>query len=83
MPLPAVQRGGVRRLGQVRRDPRSQQLFRDVAPAAGPARYSADYYLERRYSWWWKLAEVRRLALPLAAAPAVPGDTAAGQPHAA
>jgi nitrite reductase (NO-forming) len=27
---------------------------------AGPSRYSVDYYLERRYSWWWKLAEMRR-----------------------
>ncbi len=49
---------------------------------AGPARYSADYYLERKYSWWWRLAEMRRPAPPLAAA-ATPEDTAAGQPHAA
>jgi uncharacterized membrane protein YphA (DoxX/SURF4 family) len=27
---------------------------------AGPARYSADYYLEKKVSWWWKVAEVRR-----------------------
>src|SRR6266536_3681287 len=27
---------------------------------AGPARYSADYYLEKRVSWWWKVAEMRR-----------------------
>jgi nitrite reductase (NO-forming) len=27
---------------------------------AGPARYSLDYYLERRISWWWKVAEMRR-----------------------
>ncbi|MDA8356137.1 MAG: DoxX family membrane protein [Actinomycetota bacterium] len=27
---------------------------------AGPARYSLDYYLERRISWWWKVAELRR-----------------------
>jgi uncharacterized membrane protein YphA (DoxX/SURF4 family) len=27
---------------------------------AGPARFSVDYYLEKRISWWWKLAEVRR-----------------------
>jgi nitrite reductase (NO-forming) len=26
----------------------------------GPARYSVDYYLERRISWWWKVAEMRR-----------------------
>jgi nitrite reductase (NO-forming) len=48
---------------------------------AGPARYSADYYLEQKYSWWWKLAEIRRPAAAAKAAPAaVP---AAGQPHAA
>jgi nitrite reductase (NO-forming) len=29
---------------------------------AGPSRYSVDYYLEQRYSWWWKLAEMRRPA---------------------
>ena len=29
---------------------------------AGPARYSVDYYLERRTSWWWKVAEMRRPA---------------------
>jgi len=27
---------------------------------AGAARYSADYYIEHRISWWWKVAEVRR-----------------------
>ncbi len=27
---------------------------------AGPSPYSLDYYLERRYSWWWRVAEVRR-----------------------
>src|ERR1035438_6262774 len=27
---------------------------------AGPARCSADYYLEKKNSWWWKVAEVRR-----------------------
>jgi nitrite reductase (NO-forming) len=26
---------------------------------AGTSRYSVDYYLERRISWWWKVAEVR------------------------
>ena len=29
---------------------------------AGPARYSADYYLEKRFSWWWRVAELRRPA---------------------
>ena len=48
----------------------------------GPARYSADYYLERKYSWWWRIAELRRPATPLAPA-AAPDHTAAGQPHAA
>jgi thiosulfate dehydrogenase [quinone] large subunit len=27
---------------------------------AGPARFSADYYLEKRITWWWRVAEVRR-----------------------
>ena len=50
---------------------------------AGPARYSADYYLEQKISWWWRLAEMRRPAPPLAAA-ATPDDTPASQPsHAA
>ena len=31
---------------------------------AGPARYSVDYYLEQRISWWWKVAEVRRPTPP-------------------
>ena len=29
---------------------------------AGPSRYSADYYIEKRISWWWKIAETRRPA---------------------
>lgn len=27
---------------------------------AGPSRYSVDYYLEKRISWWWRVAEMRR-----------------------
>lgn len=27
---------------------------------SGPARYSVDYYLEKKIPWWWKVAEVRR-----------------------
>ena len=27
---------------------------------AGPARYSADYYLEKKIAWWWRIAELRR-----------------------
>ena len=29
---------------------------------AGVARYSLDYYLERRISWWWWISEMRRPA---------------------
>jgi len=53
-----------------------------VSYYAGPARYSADYYLEKRISWWWRLAELRRPAAPLAAA-ATADDTTASQPQAA
>jgi nitrite reductase (NO-forming) len=49
---------------------------------AGPARYSADYYLERKYSWWWRLAELRRPAPPQATE-AAPADTPARQPQSA
>ena len=43
---------------------------------AGPSRYTADYYLEQKYSWWWKLAELRRPApAPVTAAAAAPDDT--------
>jgi uncharacterized membrane protein YphA (DoxX/SURF4 family) len=49
---------------------------------AGPARYSADYYLEQKINWWWRIAEVRRPATARQATPqAVP--PAAGQPHVA
>jgi nitrite reductase (NO-forming) len=62
---------------------------------AGPARYSADYYLEQKITWWWRVAEVRRpvpatAAAPLApeaAVPVPPGAVPAqripqaGQPH--
>jgi nitrite reductase (NO-forming) len=37
---------------------------------AGPARYSADYYLEQKISWWWRVAETRRPAP--ASVPATP-----------
>jgi len=29
---------------------------------AGPARYSADQYLEKKISWWWRIAELQRPA---------------------
>jgi nitrite reductase (NO-forming) len=56
---------------------------------AGPARYSADYYLEKRIGWWWRIAELRRPAAAAAPAisvpaPAVPADDATARPsHAA
>lgn len=47
---------------------------------SGPARYSVDYYLEKKISWWRKAAEVRRPATePVTAAP-VPAQTAAVTP---
>jgi uncharacterized membrane protein YphA (DoxX/SURF4 family) len=38
---------------------------------SGAARYSVDYYLEQKISWWWKIAEIGRPvpALPVAVAP--------------
>lgn len=36
---------------------------------AGPARYSADYYIEKKVSWWWRVAEMRRPAPAEAVAP--------------
>jgi len=59
---------------------------------AGPSRYSADYYLEQKISWWWRVAEMRR-PVPAAVTPApaavvvppgaVPAQHTpeAGQPH--
>jgi nitrite reductase (NO-forming) len=50
----------------------------------GPARYSVDYYLEQKISWWWKVAEVGRPVQnqpvheqPVLATPAVTPDPAA------
>ncbi len=42
---------------------------------AGPARYSTDYYLEKRIGWWWRVAEVRR---PATAAADPAGEAPAG-----
>ncbi len=46
---------------------------------AGPARYSVDYYLEQKISWWWKVAETRRpeAAKPAQPVPSRPGATPA------
>jgi hypothetical protein len=27
---------------------------------SGVARFSVDYYLEHRITWWWRVAEMRR-----------------------
>ena len=45
---------------------------------AGVARYSVDYYLEKRISWWWRVAEMRRPepVEPVAAAAEPPAVTA-------
>lgn len=45
---------------------------------AGPSRYSADYYIEKNLSWWWKVAEMRRPAL--AQTPALAHANAASAP---
>lgn len=53
---------------------------------AGPARYSADYYLEKKIAWWWRIAEMRRPAPSEGLAPAgvtLAGEAAAPQPHSA
>jgi nitrite reductase (NO-forming) len=50
---------------------------------AGPSRYSADYYIEKKISWWWKVAEMRRPA-PVRApaeAPALAASAAAATAH--
>ena len=52
---------------------------------AGPARYSADYYIEQKVSWWWRIAEMRR-PVPveaLAAGVAPAAEAATPQPHSA
>jgi uncharacterized membrane protein YphA (DoxX/SURF4 family) len=47
---------------------------------AGTARYSVDYYLEKKIGWWWRVAEMRRPAQaePVQAQPA-PAEPTAGQ----
>jgi uncharacterized membrane protein YphA (DoxX/SURF4 family) len=50
---------------------------------AGPARYSVDYYLEQKISWWWKAAEVRRPAVVTQPSGEAPADASAGHPQAA
>jgi uncharacterized membrane protein YphA (DoxX/SURF4 family) len=51
---------------------------------AGPARFSVDYYLEKRISWWWRVAEVRRpVAVSTGPVAGAPANTPAARPHAA
>jgi uncharacterized membrane protein YphA (DoxX/SURF4 family) len=50
---------------------------------AGPARYSTDYYLEQRISWWWKVAEMRRPAAVATGPTAETPAPTATRPHAA
>jgi nitrite reductase (NO-forming) len=67
-----------------------------LAYYAGTSRYTADYYLEKNITWWWRLAEVRRPEAPAPVTPAVQAtvlaeavpqpappadDLPAGQPH--
>jgi nitrite reductase (NO-forming) len=51
---------------------------------AGPSRYSADYYLEQKISWWWRVAEMRRpvpaAVTPAPAAAVVPPGAVPAQP---
>lgn len=49
---------------------------------AGPARHSVDYYLEKKISWWWKIAEIRRpvTGQPAPAAVVVPAQPTASTP---
>ena len=50
----------------------------------GTSRFSADYYLEQRYSWWHRLAEVgreHRLIPAHAAAPGIAGPAPTITPH--
>jgi len=49
-----------------------------IAYYAGTDRYSVDYYLEQRVSWWWKVAEMRRPAIATVPAPAPVERIAAG-----
>jgi hypothetical protein len=49
---------------------------------SGPARYSVDYYLEKKISWWWKVAEIRRPVqdVPAPAAPVITAEPATSTP---
>ena len=51
---------------------------------AGPARYSADYYLEKKITWWWRVAETRRPApaQPPVLIPRIPEQRTGAEPAA-
>lgn len=52
-----------------------------LAYYAGTDRYSVDYHLEQKVSWWWRVAELRRpFAGRPVAATLVPAQTAAVTP---
>jgi len=44
-----------------------------LAAYTGPDTYSVDHYLEKKISWWWKIAEIGRLAQeqPVLATPTI------------
>jgi nitrite reductase (NO-forming) len=48
---------------------------------AGPAKYSADYLIEKKFSWWWRVAEVRRPAPAETVASDIAPDAAAREHH--
>ena len=49
----------------------------------GAARYSVDYYLEKKISWWWRIAELRRPATALPARTTqIPAQRLPGEPAA-
>jgi uncharacterized membrane protein YphA (DoxX/SURF4 family) len=50
---------------------------------SGPSKYTADYYLEQKVSWWWRVAEVRRPEPARTQALAATPDDTTGQTHAA
>jgi uncharacterized membrane protein YphA (DoxX/SURF4 family) len=54
-----------------------------LAAYTGTDRYSADYYLEKKISWWWRVAEVGRpIQVQLVPAALVPAQSATLAPAA-
>jgi nitrite reductase (NO-forming) len=48
---------------------------------AGPARYSADFYIEKKINWWWRIAEVRRPSIGQGVSPSIPGSSPTALPQ--